>query len=526
MPESAVHGFEDEEYVAIDVECVATGVGYLHRAVGSIAAVDQSERCIFFEYVRPDVPVRSCLTPLTSIRPENIHNAGRLPDVVSRLRRLLSPRKTVLVGHGVALDIDWLGLKPGRDFKRSEDSGDLFAFYPEGPLGWRKTFSLRHICIHALGVDPQASAHSPEVDARFSMRLLNQYGRGRCRREQLDTLTAHLREKPTTPSFDVYMPYIDGCEVSKRSSELSLTGSSPWLNPGAQMQNPGSLYWPYWSWTDNAWSEQASLQYAALCKQAMHQVAHMRAVQGRRPTQLSGNPMPRFAQHGEGDKSVLRALGIDSTRPPVGTASLGPPLATAPAHHTLLQPHQSQQASGMETVTPIALQATLQAKEKKKRSRKARSSSRSDDSSTCDATPPVTGCREQTESPWRGDDAIPEKGEAAKCQEDRAQSACSTEALSESSLCSSLSAQEKEVVDGTALASDPACLETLAVPAGASSSRQPERSISSSGLAATANSSCSEFVMSLAYFLCSCMSPRAREVIRSMPSPVGKARCS
>jgi RNA exonuclease 4 len=212
-----------EVFLAIDVECVATGTGFADRAVGSVAAVDEDEKTVFFEYVRPAVPVRSCLTPLTGIRPENLENASSFDEVVARLKKLISPTSTVLVGQGIKGDLAWLGLAEGVDFKRAEDVAQLFCFWStrNDGSGRQIFFSLRHECLHLFGTDIQEGAHSPEVDARYAMRLLNSYGRSQRSEAKLEEAREVLKRAPPTPSFASRMPFIDGCEVSSKSREFA-----------------------------------------------------------------------------------------------------------------------------------------------------------------------------------------------------------------------------------------------------------------------------------------------------------------
>jgi DNA polymerase III epsilon subunit-like protein len=221
----------NEKLLAIDVECVATGTSHSDRAVAAIAAVNEHEQSVFFEYVKPEQPVRSCLTPLTGLTFANLENAASLPEVLSRLKNLMSPMCTVIVGHGVHSDIKWLGLQKGVDFKRSEDTANLFRFSPNQNQPWKQhTHSLRHICIQLLGFDPQEGAHSPDVDARCAMRVFNMYGRGNICQEWLAHLCAQLAQVPAPPPFWSHTPYIDGCEVGAKSRsvrEAQLQNSPP-----------------------------------------------------------------------------------------------------------------------------------------------------------------------------------------------------------------------------------------------------------------------------------------------------------
>lgn len=231
-----------EQFIAIDVECVATGISHRERALGSVAAVDENEQTIFFEYVKPDVPVRSCLTQLTGIQPVHLTTARSAPEVVADLKRMMHPLITVIVGQSVQSDIDWLGLKEGVDFKRIEDTAQIFRCpRPSDPRKYQY-FSLRHIVRNLLGEDPQPGTHSPIEDARYAMRLVNRYGRGRCAEAKMNQIREALTKAPHTPSFASQVPFIDGCEVSKASTRYytqpptytaPMAQSFPAFNPAA-----------------------------------------------------------------------------------------------------------------------------------------------------------------------------------------------------------------------------------------------------------------------------------------------------
>ncbi len=204
-------------YVAIDVECVATGVEADRRAVALVAAVNAAGETIFFEHVKPDAQVRSYLTPLTGICEADLVSARSLADVVGSLRNLLqsmAPAEVVIVGHSVSSDIGWLGLREGHDFARAEDTAKIFAV--KGQNGRRVFFSLRHICIHLLGYDPQRGVHSPDVDARVAMELFQTFGLGMAD-AQLESHRQRLLRAPRTLPFASHTPYLDGCALSSKS---------------------------------------------------------------------------------------------------------------------------------------------------------------------------------------------------------------------------------------------------------------------------------------------------------------------
>lgn len=211
---------------SIDVECVASGVGYddryvrahgpmqaasrtslgagasalAPRVVGRISMVDEDEVVVFDSFVRPTVPVISCLTELTGIEPADLAGAPDLASVVARLREVL-PRTARLVGQNIQKDIVWTGLRLGVDFESFVDLGAIFRMWAPQPNGSSKlvTFSLRHEVVNLLGEDIQAGVHDPIKDALFSIRLWNAYKHADDAR--LAAARDTLRLAKRTPSF-------------------------------------------------------------------------------------------------------------------------------------------------------------------------------------------------------------------------------------------------------------------------------------------------------------------------------------
>ena len=124
------------------MECVATGYSHNERAVGHVAVVDQDENVIYQQYVKPDQPVVSYLTPLTGISARQLDKGVSQERVEQEVRALLGP-DVVLVGQRIDSDIKWLHLQQGRDYAGFIDLADLFKAYNRR-YGSYSFFSLAH----------------------------------------------------------------------------------------------------------------------------------------------------------------------------------------------------------------------------------------------------------------------------------------------------------------------------------------------------------------------------------------------
>ena len=131
-----------KRYIALDVECVATGRRHDDRDVCLVAVVDANEKVMYNKRVKPDKPVVSYLTPLTGVKAGDLDNGEKLSDVIKEVKALLG-RGVVLVGQGVKSDIKWLQLEQGQDYDSAVDLGDMFkTFNPR--YGNQMFFSLSH----------------------------------------------------------------------------------------------------------------------------------------------------------------------------------------------------------------------------------------------------------------------------------------------------------------------------------------------------------------------------------------------
>ncbi|CAH0519221.1 unnamed protein product [Peronospora belbahrii] len=139
-------------FFAVDVECVATGNGTNDRDVARIAVVDEDERVVFDQYVKPTKPIVSYLTQLTGITERNLVDAPALEEALVQLKEIL-PVESVIVGQSIKKDLKWLMLEKPTDYKGEFDVADLFRLPMQSTNGVvrYRYFSLRHVAKYLLG---------------------------------------------------------------------------------------------------------------------------------------------------------------------------------------------------------------------------------------------------------------------------------------------------------------------------------------------------------------------------------------
>ena len=161
--------------MAVDVECVATGYGHNDHGVCRVAVVDEDERVLLNEYVKPEGRIVSYITPITGVREGDLDNAKSLETVLTQVYALLSPDVT-LVGQAIAGDIGWLQLKEGVHYKNAIDLAEVFATYNHRYKNM-SYFSLQHEANTLLGGAGMiaSGSHNPANDAIASIRLYKKY---------------------------------------------------------------------------------------------------------------------------------------------------------------------------------------------------------------------------------------------------------------------------------------------------------------------------------------------------------------
>ena len=131
-----------KRYIALDVECVATGKRHDDRDVCLVAVVDYNENVILKKKIKPEKPIVSYLTPLTGVRRGDLDDGERFSVVLREVKALLGP-DVVLVGQGVASDINWLQLEEGTDYDSVVDLAQMFKMY-NSRYGNYSYYSLSH----------------------------------------------------------------------------------------------------------------------------------------------------------------------------------------------------------------------------------------------------------------------------------------------------------------------------------------------------------------------------------------------
>ena len=132
-----------KRYIALDVECVATGKRHDDRDVCLVAVVDYNENVIFKKKVNPEKPIVSYITPLTGLKQGDLDDGERLSDVLRDVKSVLGP-DVVLVGQRVKIDIKWLQLEEGKDYDSIIDLAEIFKVYSHRYSDYTY-YSLSHI---------------------------------------------------------------------------------------------------------------------------------------------------------------------------------------------------------------------------------------------------------------------------------------------------------------------------------------------------------------------------------------------
>lgn len=135
-------GRQIQRYIALDVECVATGIRHDAREVCFVAVIDNNETLLFKKTVKPTKVIVNHLTPLTGCKPGDLDSGERLEYVIAEVKDLLGP-DVVLVGQGVKSDIEWLHLEEGKDYGGVVELGEMFKAY-NSRYGNYSYFSLQH----------------------------------------------------------------------------------------------------------------------------------------------------------------------------------------------------------------------------------------------------------------------------------------------------------------------------------------------------------------------------------------------
>mmetsp|Transcript_33651 Transcript_33651/g.39201 ORF Transcript_33651/g.39201 Transcript_33651/m.39201 type:complete len:481 (-) Transcript_33651:65-1507(-) len=283
-------------FFSIDIECAAIGYGHSNCQrypcrVSLVKGLEDQEdvEVLLDEIVNlRDQKVVSYMTALTGMTVNDCLDKSKmkLEEIRSMVKHHLSS-DVVLVGHSIDHDVEWLGLKPGVDFREAIDtslifrqriprnlgsasnilrsqvekaklnqddnlenkqdqdseSGNIASFGLEPskssldlgalpddknlPFPTRyRTFSLRHCCKNLLYVDIQKSAHNPIMDAKYSLLLYHKYRSATP--EMLRAVRDSLHRAPVTASFASENPVVDGVVLSPQGYKLKWAARSIW----------------------------------------------------------------------------------------------------------------------------------------------------------------------------------------------------------------------------------------------------------------------------------------------------------
>ncbi|CAE7213249.1 REX4 [Symbiodinium sp. CCMP2456] len=208
-------------FVALDVECAATGRGHNDRAPCRVAVVDFHGGTLLDELVAVPGMV-SPLTAITGLTTEQIEGGRPYDDVVADVKALLGPHVTV-VGQAPFVDIEWLGLRAGVDFRESIDIAEHFRTW-NNKYGNYDYYSLAMEVYALLGIRMNGS-HSPVEDAQLSMTLFREYVRNRQQLERARRTLQQHRYGRKFPQFkDPDAPYIDGVCDGKFNAKRCICG--------------------------------------------------------------------------------------------------------------------------------------------------------------------------------------------------------------------------------------------------------------------------------------------------------------
>jgi len=162
-------------YYVLKVSCVATGAEAEDRSVGHIALIDWSLHTKANVFVKPAQNIVSYIEPLTSLNGALLEKYGYSLQKAIEIVKSELPANAVLIGQNITMDLQWLGLKQGVDFRAFIDLRDLWRSWSEHFKTWTH-YSLPHQAKCVLSATPQQlAAHSASIDAMTTMKLFQYY---------------------------------------------------------------------------------------------------------------------------------------------------------------------------------------------------------------------------------------------------------------------------------------------------------------------------------------------------------------
>jgi RNA exonuclease 4 len=173
------------EYVALDVEAVATGRGHNDRTPCRVSVVDKRGRVLLDKIIHvPEENIYDPLTEITGLTTKQIQSSTfTLSDAKNALRKIFCGKSTVIIGQSPQIDIEWMNLQKGVDFARSIDIAKVFRAWDPRYNNWRH-FSLAETTYGLLNERIQETFHSSIVDAQKSMQLFLRFGQDKAARQR------------------------------------------------------------------------------------------------------------------------------------------------------------------------------------------------------------------------------------------------------------------------------------------------------------------------------------------------------
>ncbi|PNF32645.1 hypothetical protein B7P43_G15048 [Cryptotermes secundus] len=158
---------EKTKVIAIDCEMVGIDTGK-DNMLARVSLVNKHGNCIYDKYVLPSEPVVDYRTPVSGVRPKDLHNGESFETVQKEVAEIMQGR--ILVGHALRNDLKVLFLSHPRRAIRDTSKYKPFHKFSNG-----RTPSLRKLAEAVLGVKIQQGEHDSVVDARTAMKLYLMY---------------------------------------------------------------------------------------------------------------------------------------------------------------------------------------------------------------------------------------------------------------------------------------------------------------------------------------------------------------
>eukprot|EP00891_Asterochloris_glomerata_P000459 jgi/Astpho2/459/e_gw1.00011.231.1_t len=203
-------------FLAADVECVATGHDHNSRQVAQFALVDEHQQVLLNVYVRPDKPVVSYLTPLTSLTAQLLQQQGMSLQQGLQLLRQTLPKQAILVGQNIRQDVQWLGLQEGTDFQSMVDLAGLYRVW-NPKFNSYSVFGQDHVAKLLLSWNV-ADGHDAVGDAMKSIALFKLYQRLKPDEKGWTEALAKLLAVTPEPSFARQHPCFEGVCMGGRKT--------------------------------------------------------------------------------------------------------------------------------------------------------------------------------------------------------------------------------------------------------------------------------------------------------------------